>query len=514
MLALLLGCTGAAPEPGGSADSGPPNRDTADTASSDSGGSGDGLSFSIERLDPHLDAPEPLFETDVLIIGGGPAGMAAMIEARAQGAEVLLLERGSQLGGAAIYSSGATLFSGTPEQAAEGITDSSSVLLADWPTMTGGDPGSDWVLRYAEGNIPEVYTWLADMGGSFRLSEEQSNGESVPRIHIFNGEGLGMVGLLAGQIPMDDVMFSVEAQSLVLDAGGFSGAWVTLEGAQAFIAADAVVVATGGFLRDLSLVSVAAPALDTAALVSSTAPHATGSGHHMLDALGADWLNPGAMGLYAHGVPDPHVAGEEVVLTSLEEALWVSAAGEHFLPEPHTNSYATAAALLALPDHLAFGVFGAEGWPGNGEFFDPIVPAGEVASLVTVDDLLDAGTAHEADSLAALASAAGIDADGLAASAGGLAAPYLAVRIAPALAKSFGGIAVDASGQVLADGAPLPGVYAAGELTGMAGGSLVGSDHAASTGFTGSLSAVLLSGRIAGQGAAEGASSKGGQDSG
>ncbi|MFT5681780.1 MAG: fumarate reductase flavoprotein subunit [Myxococcota bacterium] len=429
--------------------------------------------------------------------------MAAMIEARASGADALLLERSTQLGGSAVYSGGIILFSGTPEQTAMGIIDDPETLLADWPTMTGGDPASSWVVRYAEDNVPEVYDWLTAMGGSFWLSEEQSNGESVPRIHSTSGGGGGLVGLLSGQIPLDSVMFSVEATSLVMGSEGVEGAWVILEGTQAFIAADAVVVATGGFLRDLSLVGWADPTLDTDALWFSTGPHATGSGHHMLDELGADWLNPGAMGMYAHGVPDPHEAGEEVVLTTLAEGLWVNADGEHFLVEPQTNSYATAAEVIAQPDHLAYAIFDADGLPNDGQIFDPLVEMGEGPSLVTIDDLLAAGTAHEADTLTALADAAGINPDGLALAAKGLTAPLLAVRIAPTLAKNFGGIAVDDAGQVLARGAVLPGVYAAGELTGMAGGSLVGADHAGS-GFTGSLSAVLLSGRIAGRSAAEG----------
>lgn len=36
---------------------------------------------------------------DVVIIGGGPAGMAAAVEAKKNGAEVLILERDNRLGG-------------------------------------------------------------------------------------------------------------------------------------------------------------------------------------------------------------------------------------------------------------------------------------------------------------------------------------------------------------------------------------------------------------------------------
>ena len=128
-----------------------------------------------------------------------------------------------------------------------------------------------------------------------------------------------------------------------------------------------------------------------------------------------------------------------------------------------------------------------------------MVPEGQTPVSITLDDLLDAGTAHEAESLADLAALAGIDEAGLAETGSRLGeGPYTAVRVAPALAKNFGGIAVDERGAVVANGAAIPGLFAAGELTGMAGGSLVGDG-----GFTGSMSAVLLSGRIAGRSATE-----------
>ena len=488
MLALLLGCTGPV-----SPDAAPLDTSVFDTDDR-------GLDLSIEQVGPRVDEASvertPIATVDVLVIGGGVAGMAAMIEAQSLGAQALLIEREGALGGAAYYATaGAMLFSGTPIQEDAGIADGPAVLLADWSSMTGGDPGDDWVARYAEDNVPMVFDWLIDMGATFSLSDELQDGDSQPRMHLLNGAGVGLVGLLAGRIPSASVMLGSEATALVMGSDGLEGALLSGgDGTEVFIAASSVVVATGGFLRDLSLVSWADPALDTAAVWMSSSPGADGSGHRMLDALGADWRNPSAIGTYAHGVPDVYEPGEENVLGTIDEALWVNTDGEVFLSSVPLNSYRTGQAVIEQPGQLAWAIFEGDDRPADTAFFDPVVPPGTEPSLVTVDALLAAKMAFEGDTPAALAAAAGLSTLSLP----DAVSPLLAVRIAPVLAKSFGGIAVDGDSRVLAGGAPLPGVYAAGELTGMAGGSLVGE-----YGFTGSLSAVLLSGRVAGQAAAE-----------
>jgi len=133
-------------------------------------------------------------------------------------------------------------------------------------------------------------------------------------------------------------------------------------------------------------------------------------------------------------------------------------------------------------------------------------------------ELEKAGVVQAADTLEALAALIGVDANNLVAEVDDFntaqlngevdpwrgeivtngfidRSPYNAARIVPVVAKNFGGIDVDIDGRVLTDkGTVIPGLFAAGELTGMAGGTMVGD-----RGFTGSLSAVLLSGRIAGQ---------------
>ena len=80
----------------------------------------------------------PLAITDVVVVGGGAAGMSAALLARETGADVLLIEKSEELGGAARYAQ-TLLFSGSPQQLAAGVEDSPEALIEDWPSFTGGD---------------------------------------------------------------------------------------------------------------------------------------------------------------------------------------------------------------------------------------------------------------------------------------------------------------------------------------------------------------------------------------
>ena len=138
----------------------------------------------------------------------------------------------------------------------------------------------------------------------------------------------------------------------------------------------------------------------------------------------------------------------------------------------------------------------------------------------TIDTLKEKGILVQADSLSSLAESLGVPAESFQSTIQAFnqipqsgdpwrgssteilplnVPPYSAIQLGINVAKSFGGVAVDVSGRVQqSNGQILEGAWAAGELTGMIGGSISGQ-----YGFTGSLSAVILSGRIAGAAAAE-----------
>ncbi|MDP6935463.1 MAG: FAD-dependent oxidoreductase, partial [Myxococcota bacterium] len=137
---------------------------------------------------------------DVLVVGGGPAGMSAAIEAISKGASVLVVDRDEEPGGAARWSGGQMLFSGTSEQASSGVVDGPARLLADWPGLTGGDPEDPWVRAFAESNVQDVRDWLANLGAGFTLMIPETD-EGVSRVHQIQGGGIGLVNVLAGALP-------------------------------------------------------------------------------------------------------------------------------------------------------------------------------------------------------------------------------------------------------------------------------------------------------------------------
>lgn len=457
---------------------------------------------------------------DVVIVGAGPAGLAAAIEATEAGAVVAVLEREAVVGGALPFSGSLMLMAGTPEQAEAGIEDSPEMLLSEWEAMTGGDPGDPWVRAFAERTVPDVHDWLIDLGLPIVLGPENDAASGkVRRVHA-TSPGDDVVQTLVAALPEGVVRLERAVDTLVEQDGRIVGVRWHGEHQQGEIRAAATVMATGGFLRDLDRVRAARPDLDDVALLFGSGPGADGQGLGLLERLGAVSRNTAAIALYLHGAEDPFDPGEEVCVSCTPEGIWLDTEGRRFTDDSASNSMAAAEDALEAGGSAWLLVDGPV--IANCRFHLSLHTS-EQSEERSIQEFVDGGSAFQADDLAFLANAIGADEQILTdtvaafnAYAAGEAddpwrqsdhappaaideSPFTAIRLQPSVSKQFGGVAVDQAGRVLdAGGAPLHGLYAAGELTGMAGGSLVG--H---TGFTGSLSAVLLSGRIAGIAATE-----------
>ncbi len=452
----------------------------------------------------------------VVVVGAGPAGLAAAIELEAAGADYVVLEREAEVGGAGRYAGGLMMFTGSSEQEASGIADGPDTLRAEWHELTGGDPEDPWFLRFADDNVVQVHDWLAGFGASWDPPKLDPSGGALPRIHPLTNGGQGLVDVLAAQVPGARIRLGATADELLVDGDRVVGvAWSDADGTHT-LGAEAVIVATGGFLRQLQKVRELYPDTPDEVLLYASAPEADGAGFDMLLAAGAATQNLQAIGFYAHAHADPADPHEEIVSPAVALNPWLNLEGRRFADEWQVNSFHVGRTRMDQP--------GASVWlVGDAslletEYFRP----SDAGTLYGITQLEAAGIAVSGDTLGGLAGDIGVPAETMIATIDtwndavlGLGEdpyrtelaqpgnelatpPYFAVPLGVSVAKNFGGVDTDVDGRVLrADGAPLEGVWAAGEVSGMAGGSLVG-DY----GFTGSLTAVVLSGRVAGRSAA------------
>jgi fumarate reductase flavoprotein subunit len=239
---------------------------------------------------------------------------------------------------------------------------------------------------------------------------------------------------------------------------------------RARVAADAVVLATGGFGAAGDLLARHAPA--AAAAVHVGGRHADGTALRVTAAFG-----PALACLDAYQ-GQPHVSPHIVEGTrsrfgaSLPAlgAVLVNRAGERFAPEDMGPSELTAR-LLAQPGGIAVEIWDAAAHEAAmaGGPFRRAVERGVVAQCGSLDELA-ARFALPGEALRATLDHAARCARGEASDALGrqrwgapLAAPFFAAEVTGALAHTQGGLVVDGAARVLrADGSPIARIFAAG----------------------------------------------------
>ena len=121
---------------------------------------------------------------DIVVVGGGGAGLAAAIEARAAGCSVLLLEKNPRLGGSTAWSIGSVTATGTPHQRRKGIVDTPADHWADMPGFAGElAPRDNAALRRILcDEIPATFQWLLDAGVRF-MGPMPEPPHRQPRMH-------------------------------------------------------------------------------------------------------------------------------------------------------------------------------------------------------------------------------------------------------------------------------------------------------------------------------------------
>ena len=305
-------------------------------------------------------------DSDVIVVGGGIAGIVCALELLPTGARVLLLDRDVEgnFGGLAKESFGGMFFVGTPEQRRVKIPDTPELALADWREFAQFDEADEWPQRWAETYVsectPRVYDWLKSLGVRYFPVPHwverglRTRGNSAPRFHMVWGTGQELVRVLVRHLlthPMRarlKLRFGYRVERLLTSGGtvvGVGGA--TEEGNVSFEArAECVVVAAGGANGSIERVKANwHPDWRTppATILNGSHRYADGTLHDAARATGARVTHMDRMWNYAAGVHHwrPRKPGHGLSLVPPRSALWLNARGERIGPQPLVTGFDT-----------------------------------------------------------------------------------------------------------------------------------------------------------------------------
>jgi succinate dehydrogenase/fumarate reductase flavoprotein subunit len=227
---------------------------------------------------------------DVVVIGGGGAGLAAAIEARTAGCETVLLEKNAKLGGSTAWSVGSITSTGTPHQLRAGIADRPQDHFEDMPLFAGELAGrdNDELRRILCEEVPDAFRWLSSLGVRF-FGPMPEPPHRQPRMHNVLPNSLSYIYHLERHARRIGVAIVSEARvvELLTEAGAVTGA--ACSDGRRFLARCGVVLAAGDFTNDPELKArYMGPQQAKVEGVNATA---TGDGQKLALPLGARIVN-------------------------------------------------------------------------------------------------------------------------------------------------------------------------------------------------------------------------------
>lgn len=457
-------------------------------------------SSRARALEEGADARAPK-SYDVVVVGSGGAGLAAAIQAHDEGASVLIVEKMPTIGGNTIKASAGMNAAETRFQRVKGIQDSKELFYAETLKGGGNKNNPELLQRFVE-NAPEAIEWLARRG--IMLNDiTTTGGMSIDRTHRPR-DGSAVGGYLISGLVRNvnkrgiDVMLDTEVDELLFDSGEVRGVRLLTDEKEVItVQAKSVVVATGGFSANSQMVVKYRPDLE--GFVTTNHKGATGGGIALLERIGANTVDMGEIQIH----PTVEQNTSYLISESIRGggAILVNQQGERFYNEMSTRDKVSAA-IIALPEHYAYIVFD-EHVRAKNRAADEYIAKGLVTSASSPRELAATLGLGEDAFLATLERYNGFVAKQHDDDYGRTTAlrapinegPFHAIRIAPGVHHTMGGVTVNTRTEVLnARQQVIPGAFAAGEVVGgIHGGNRIGGNAVAD---------IIIFGTLAGHQAA------------
>lgn len=456
---------------------------------------------------------------DVVVVGGGNAALCAALSAKEQGASVLVLERApmEERGGNTAYTDGLmrVVYEGADDIAAfcPDLT-ADEIASADFGAYTEDDFFDDMARITQHRTDPdlcellvrrsrETLLWMRDQGVRFMPNFGRQAFRVDGKFKFWGGAtiavssgGPGLVDSLyaAAQKRGIDIVYDAWVRELIADDDGVHGVVVKIDGHTRNVEARAVILACGSFEANAEMrARYLGPGWDLAKVRGSR--FNTGDGLSMAFAVGAQ-----AYGHWSgcHAVSWERYAADfgDLALTpqyqrhSYPFSIMVNTEGKRFVDEGadfRNYTYAKyGRAVLQQPGQVAWQIYDSKMIPLlRDEYRTRQVTKISAPTLEALADKLDEMDKAQflktvAEFNGSINEAAPFDPnvkDGRSATSNGVprsnwansieTGPFEAYAVTCGITFTFGGIKISNSGEVVdADGKPIAGLYAAGEMVG------------------------------------------------
>lgn len=450
---------------------------------------------------------------DVVVLGAGGAGLAAAIEAQANGADVVVVEKMPYPGGNTILSYAELACPDNWLQEEQNIDDSIEQFAKEMWEGGGSLAKKELVDIIAENATPAA-EWLRDeIGVIYQDYLVHEGGHSVARAVEPVELGPGMINPMVEYAKAHgvEIMLNTKAEELIQDENGkVVGVKVSQGDKTATLTANnGVVLATGGFGANVEMREQYNTRWETldSSVQTTNSPAIVGEGIKMAEAIGANLLGMEHIQLYPFNNPVTGVFyGIEAPSWSGEGLIYVNKDGNRFVNE------------VGMRDERAEGIL-AQGGVAYAIYNQAVADRLDLEAKFADEykKCLEDGVFYKADTLEEVAEKFGINAENLVATMdkynegiknntdefGRVTSmvtmeegPWFILEGVVSVHHTMGGVEINENAEVLnTNGEVIPGLFAAGEVTGgIHGNNRVG---------TCAISDITVFGRIAGTNAAK-----------